>query len=71
MAALFYTTREKRMMSEGLFRQVLDTYNYGQPNQKANYNLVMALNFYGRMLLDSNPRRATEANEYLEQSEKI
>lgn len=71
MAGLFYTTREKRMMAEGLYRQVIDFYGYGKPGQQNNYNLVMALNFYGRMLLDSNPRRKSEAEEYLNQSEVI
>jgi len=31
----------------------------------------MALSFYGRMLLDSNPRRKSEAEEYINQSEVI
>lgn len=70
MLALFYASRDKKMMAEGLYRQVLDKLEYEKDTAALNYNLVMALNFYGRMLL-SNPNRAKEANDYLKQSEEI
>ena len=56
MLALFYATRDKKMMAEGLYRQVLDKLNHDKNNSTLNYNLVMALNFYGRMLM-ANPKR--------------
>lgn len=64
MLGLFYATRDKKMMAEGLYRRVLDTLDHDKSTMSVNYNLVMALNFYGRMLL-ANPKRATEANDYL------
>lgn len=70
MLGLFYASRDKKMMAEGLYRQVLDKLEYDKSTVTKNYNLVMALNFYGRMLL-SNPKRAKEANDYLKQSEII
>ena len=70
MLALFYATRDKRMMAEGLYRQVLDTLEYDKKTAKLNYNLVMALNFYGRMLM-ANPKRQKEAQGYIKQSEQI
>lgn len=60
MLGLFYASRNKKMMAEGLYRQVLSK----NENEKYSYTLVMALNFYGRMLL-SNPKRSTETTEYL------
>jgi hypothetical protein len=51
MLALFYASRDKRMMAEGLYREVLEKLNYEKTNVKTSYNLVMALNFYGRMLM--------------------
>lgn len=71
MLGLFYSIREKRMMSEGLYRQVLDKYNYTKPNQRDSYNLVMALSFYGNMLKESNPNRTSEATEYLQHSNEM
>ena len=35
------------------------------------YNLVVALNFYGRMLLGQNEKRKHEAEDYLKQSEAL
>jgi len=70
MLALFYATRDKRMIAEGLYRQVLDRLEYDTSSASINYNLVMALNFYGRMLL-ANPKRESEAKEYLKQSETL
>lgn len=70
MLALFYASRDKRMMAEGLYRQVLEKLNYEKHNSVTSYNLVMALNFYGRMLL-SIDRRQAEAQTYLKQSEQI
>ena len=70
MLALFYATRDKKMMAEGLYRQVLDKLNYDRENSVLSYNLVMALNFYGRMLM-ANPKRQREAQDYIKQSEQI
>lgn len=70
MLGLFYASREKRMMAEGLYREVLDKLDHDTSNQAVSYNLVMALNFYGRMLL-FNPKRKREAQEYLTQAEEI
>ena len=70
MLALFYATRDKRMMAEGLYRQVLDKLGHDKKDAVLNYNLVMALNFYGRMLLTFNSRQK-EAQDYITQSEKI
>ena len=70
MLALFYATRDKKMIAEGLYRQVLDKLEYDSSSTSINYNLVMALNFYGRMLL-TNPKREQEAKEYLKQSETL
>ena len=56
MLALFYATRNKRMMAEGLYRQVLEILNHDKSNAVRSYNLVMALNFYGRMLLGFEKR---------------
>jgi len=47
MLGLFYSSRGKKMMAEGLYRQVLSK----KEDEKYSYTLVMALNFYGRMLL--------------------
>jgi hypothetical protein len=58
---LFYATRKKRMMFEGIFRQELDKYDSGKPSCRKRYNLVMALSFYGRMLQNRNIKRASEA----------
>ena len=41
-----------------------------QSNVSVNYNLMMALNFYGRLLLQ-NPQRQSEAHNYLKQSELL
>jgi hypothetical protein len=71
MLALFYATRDKKMMAEGLYRQVLDKLNHDKQSAALSYNLVMALNFYGRMLIGHNPKRHKEAQEYLKQSEQI
>jgi hypothetical protein len=49
----------------------LDNHHYKKPQQISCNNLAMALTFYGNMLLDSNEKRAAEANEYLQDSEKI
>lgn len=68
MLALFYATRDKKMMAEGLYRQVLDQLEYDKENSSLSYNLVMALNFYGRMLM-ANPKRQREAQDYIKQSE--
>ena len=70
MLALFYATRDKKMMAEGLYRQVLDKLDHDKKTAKLSYNLVMALNFYGRMLM-GNPKRHSEAQEYIKQSEQI
>jgi hypothetical protein len=70
MLGLFYSTQRKKMMSEGLYRQVLDKLDFEKDTIQPSYNLVMALNFYGRMLLD-NPKRTNEANSYLKQSEEL
>jgi hypothetical protein len=50
---------------------VLDKSAYGKKEQKDSYYLVMALNFYGRMLHQSNPNRGEEADEYLKHSQEI
>ena len=68
MLALFYATRDKKMMAEGLYRQVLDQLEHDKENSSLSYNLVMALNFYGRMLM-ANPKRQREAQDYIKQSE--
>ena len=70
MLALFYATRDKKMMAEGLYRQVLDKLNHDKESAALSYNLVMALNFYGRMLM-ANPKRHREAQDYIKQSEQI
>ena len=64
MLALFYATRDKKMMAEGLYRQVLDKLDHDKKTASLNYNLVMALNFYGRMLM-GNPKRQSEAQGYI------
>lgn len=56
------------MMAEGLYRQVLDKLGHDKKGSALNYNLVMALNFYGRMLM-TFPKRQPEAKDYLKQSE--
>mmetsp|Transcript_18439 Transcript_18439/g.21742 ORF Transcript_18439/g.21742 Transcript_18439/m.21742 type:complete len:139 (+) Transcript_18439:552-968(+) len=58
MLALFYATRDKRMMAEGLYRQVLDKLGHDKQGSALNYNLVMALNFYGRMLMSFEKRQS-------------
>ena len=58
------------MMAEGLYRQVLDKLDHDKKTASLNYNLVMALNFYGRMLM-GNPKRQSEAQGYIQQSEQI
>ena len=60
MLALFYANNNKKMMAEGLYRQVLDKLGSDKKTSALNYNLVMALNFYGRMLM-ANPKREREA----------
>ena len=57
-------------MAEGLYRQVLDKLGHDKKHATLNYNLCMALNFYGRMLM-ANPKRAREAQDYIKQSEQI
>ena len=49
---------------------MLDNLDHDKTSASINYNLVMALNFYGRMLLQ-NPKRESEAKEYLKQSETL
>ena len=71
MLGLYYATREKRMMAEGIYRQVLDKCDFGKSTQRNSYTLSMALNFYGRMLLDSNIKRKSEADDYIKQSDSI
>lgn len=61
MLGLFYSSREKHMMAEGLYRQVLDKLEHDKSTQAVSYNLVMALNFYGRLLTQKGTRK-TEAN---------
>ena len=68
MLGLFYATRDKKMMAEGLYRQVLDKLGHEKKTATLNYNLVMVLNFYGRMLM-ANPKRVPEAQDYIKQSE--
>ena len=70
MLALFYATRDKKMMAEGLYRQVLDKLEHEKKQSALSYNLVMALNFYGRMLM-ANPKRQREAQDYIKQSEQL
>ena len=64
MLALFYATRDKKMMAEGLYRQVLNKLDHDKESANLNYNLCMALNFYGRMLM-ANPKRHSEAQSYI------
>lgn len=71
MLALFYASRDKKMVAEGLYRQVLDKLEFDKSSKSINYNLVMALNFYGRMLLGHNIKRKNEAEDYLRQSEAL
>jgi hypothetical protein len=71
MLGLFYATRDKKMMAEGIYRQVLDRLEYDKSSKAMCYNLVMALNFYGRMLLGHNVKRKDEAEDYLRQSEAL
>ena len=49
---------------------MLDKLGHDKPSATLNYNLVMALNFYGRMLM-SFPKRQREAQDYIKQSEQI
>ena len=50
MLGLYYVINGKNMMGEGLYRQVLDNFKYGSPDQISSNNLGMALSFYGNML---------------------
>jgi len=43
---------------------VLDKLDHDKKTSALNYNLVMALNFYGRMLM-ANPKRQKEAQDYI------
>jgi hypothetical protein len=70
LLGLFYSSSNKTGIGEGLFRKVLDKYMQDQSSDSVNYNLMMALNFYGRLLLQ-NPKRQTEAHNYLKQSELL
>ncbi len=49
---------------------MLDKLGHDKPGSALNYNLCMALNFYGRMLM-ANPKRHSEAQGYIKQSEQI
>lgn len=71
MMGLFYSTQRKNMMAEGLYRQVLDKLEHDKQTMQPSYNLVMALNFYARMLMQTNEKRVPEAKEYLAQAEKL
>ena len=70
MLALFYSSRDKHMMAEGLYRQVLDKLEHDKSTQAVSYNLVMALNFYGKLLVQKG-NRISEAQQYLQQSEQL
>ena len=50
---------------------MLDKSHYQKSTQRNSYTLVMALNFYGRMLLESNELRKSEAEQYIRHSEEI
>ena len=50
MLGLFYMIQKKKMLGEGLYRQVLENLNYEKPEMVPSYELVMALNFYARLL---------------------
>jgi hypothetical protein len=65
MAGLFYTKQNKHGLSEGLYRIILDANHYGKPEMNNSLNLVMALSFYGRMLLESDLGRKREAENYI------
>ena len=65
MLALYYATQNKRILAEGLYRQVLDKLGHDKQASSLNYNLAMALNFYGRLLMASDEKRLSEAQDYL------
>lgn len=52
---LFMASNNRPMVAEGLYRQAID-----KIGDEKSYSLVMALNFYGRMIL-KNPKREKEA----------
>lgn len=68
--ANFYQLRGQRQIAEDVYRQVLDKLDKDQSTNSVNFNLVMALNLYGRSLL-ADPVSREEANEYLKQSEAL
>jgi hypothetical protein len=51
-------------LAEELFRKVLTKLEEDKSSESISFNVVMALNFYGRMLV-ANPKREREAGEYL------
>lgn len=71
MLGLFCGINGKNMMSEGLYRRVLENHDYGKPSLRKSNTLGMALSFYSNMLAETNPNRKTEADEYRENSAAI
>lgn len=62
--SLFYASRNQHKAAEELIVQVLDKLDKDKSSDAVSYNLVMALSFYGRILL-ANPKREAEARDYL------
>jgi hypothetical protein len=50
---------------------VLDKLEHEKKTMQPSYNLIMALNFYARMLMQTNVKRESEAKDYLKQAEKL
>ena len=65
---MFYTSLNQHALAEELFRKVLTKLEEDKSSESISFNVVMALNFYGRLLV-GNPKREREAGEYLKQSE--
>ena len=71
MLGLFCGINGKNMMSEGLYRRVLENHDYGKPTLRKTNTLGMALSFYANMLTETNPNRKTEADEYRSNSAAV
>lgn len=54
--ALFYASKNQLKVAEDLIVQVLEKIKNDRSSEAISYNLVMALNYYGKIMM-ANPAR--------------
>lgn len=68
--AMFNASHGELKVAEELLEQVLQKAENDKSTDAVSYNLVLALNLYGRVL-SQNPKRKGEAMDYLKQAEAL